>query len=58
MPLYDLRCTKCKCVVEDEYIPLRKYIDVDNGEYKFSCPSCGGKGYKILPSKVARGVVK
>jgi len=61
MPLYNVRCNKCRTVTEDVIVKFvgSTVIDDKGNEVKsmkeesdFVCPNCGGKRYKRLPAKI------
>lgn len=52
MPIFEIECTDCEYVHE---ILVNKKEDLK--KYRFRCYSCGGRSYKILPSKVAKAVI-
>ena len=59
MPLYDLKCYKCKTVFE-VLVLARKDLEGGgtHGSGKQRCPTCGGSLLKLLPSKTGTPVIK
>ena len=52
-PLFDLKCTRCKTIVE-VLSPSREVLS----RQKPICLKCGNRKHEIMPSKVGRVEIK
>lgn len=43
MPIYDLRCKKCRGLMRDQYLPITASLD------EIECAHCGHRGVERVP---------